>query len=76
MKFSEFFSGRFDTSGSLITLFISEISPSGFFVMEEEEEELGFLVVGYHAASARRIIMITIMMTLTMSDLGDNFDQF
>ena len=44
--------------------------------MEEEEEELGFPVVGYHAASARSIIMLTIMMTLTMSDLGDNFDPF
>ena len=46
MFFIIFFFGRFDTSGSLIALFVSEISPSVFIVTEEEEEELGILVVG------------------------------
>ena len=44
------FSGRFDTSGSMIPLLVSEISALGGFCDEDEgeqdEEELGILVVG------------------------------
>ena len=45
------FSGRFDTSGSLIALFVFEILTSVFFVTSTngrtEEEELSILVVGF-----------------------------
>ena len=41
------FSGRFDTSGSMIALLVPEISPGVGFCDEHEEdkEELGILVV-------------------------------
>ena len=38
--------GRFDISGALIALFVSEMSPPGFFVTEHEEE-LRILVVRF-----------------------------
>ena len=41
-------SGRFDTSGSMIPLSVSEISALGGFCDEEhEQQEWGILVVGY-----------------------------
>ena len=49
LLFLDFFSGPFDTSGSLIPIFVSEILQSGFFVTcTRTEEELCILVVGYH----------------------------
>ena len=42
--YSGFVSGHFDTSGSVIALFVAEISPSVFFVTSTEE--LGILVGG------------------------------
>ena len=38
----EDFSGRFDTSRSLIALFVSEISPSGFFVIDRGGGEIAY----------------------------------
>ena len=46
---SEFFTGRFDTSGSMIALAVPEIHFTCGFCDEEEEEELGILVVGLNA---------------------------
>ena len=44
---SEFVSGRFDTSGSMIPLLVSKISPcDGFCDGHPRAEELGILVVG------------------------------
>ena len=43
------FSGPFDTSGSMIALLVSEISALDSFCDEqqdEDEEELGILIVG------------------------------
>ena len=41
------FSGRFDTSGSMIPLSVSEISAlDGFCDKQHEEQEWGILVVG------------------------------
>ena len=42
------FSGRFDTRGSIIALAVPEIHCTCSFCDEEEEEELGILVVGYN----------------------------
>ena len=41
-------SGNFDTGGSLIALFVSEISPPNFFVKERsaQKEELRILELG------------------------------
>ena len=46
--FSKFYSDRFDTSGSMILLLVPEISPyDGFCDEEQQEQELGILVVGF-----------------------------
>ena len=57
------FSGCFDTSGSLIALFVSKISPSGFFVTsteEDEEEQLRILVVGFQMHKIPQITTVII----------------
>ena len=41
-----YFSGRFDTSGSMIALSVSEISGCDAFCDVQEQEELGILVIG------------------------------
>ena len=44
------FSRRFDTSGSMIVLSVSEISAlDGFCDQHEHEQEWGILVVGYNS---------------------------
>ena len=57
-------SGHFDTSGSLIALFVSEISPSGFFVTSTEEGGGGG--IAYSSS----------WMTLLFGGRSENVDNF
>ena len=47
-----FFPGRFETSGSMIPLSVSEISWFGAFCDLQKDEELGILVVGFTHCTA------------------------
>ena len=56
-SYSEFFS-RFDTSGSMIPLSVSEISVCDAFCdVQEEDEELGILVVGCYKKTLLVFVM-------------------
>ena len=52
---------RFDTSGSIIELSVSEISALGGFCdkQHEDEEELGILVVGFNIVNVAKEILVT-----------------
>ena len=50
-RWSILFSGRFDTSGSMIPLSVSEITGCDAFCDVQQDEELGILVVGLHIGS-------------------------
>ena len=50
-RWSILFSGRFDTSGSMIPLSVYEITGCDAFCDVQQDEELGILVVGLHIGS-------------------------